>query len=87
MLQALGRVSRGTSGYIEAKENDLDILLARLCGLLYVRYRGDVEVENGRCVDCSLRGFREVRSVEGQGTRSSSVFAARVKWFPPRQPP
>lgn len=35
-----------------------------------------------RCVDCSLRGFREVRSVEGQGTRSSSVFALRVKWFP-----
>lgn len=33
-------------------------------------------------VDCSLRGFREVRSVEGQGTRSSSVFALRVKWFP-----
>lgn len=29
----------------EAKEDDPDILLTRFCGLLCVRYRGDVEVE------------------------------------------
>lgn len=45
-----------------------------------------LRLSNGSCVDCSLRGFREVRSVEGQGTRSSSVFALRVKWFALRSP-
>ena len=27
-----------------------------------------LRLSNGSCVDCSLRGFREVRSAEGQGT-------------------